>query len=34
MDPHGLTWTNTFIHAQPGMNKAPDAFGMNIQLSV
>ena len=30
MDTHGLTWTNTFIHARPGMNKTPDAFGMTI----
>ena len=30
MDTHGLTWTNTFIHARPGMNKTPDAFGMKI----
>ena len=30
MDTHGLTWTNTFIHARPGMNKTPDAFGMII----
>ena len=21
MDTHGLTWTNTLIHARPGMNK-------------
>jgi len=30
MDAHGLTWTNTFIHARRGMNKTPDAFGMVI----
>ena len=30
MDTHGLTLTNTFIHAQLGMNKTPDAFGMKI----
>jgi len=24
MDPHGLTWTDTFIHARQGMNKIPD----------
>ena len=30
MDTHGLTWTNTFIHARRGMNKTPDAFGMTI----
>ena len=24
MDLHGLTWTDTFIHAQEGMNKIPD----------
>ena len=28
MDTHGLTWTNTFIHARQGMNKTPDASGM------
>ena len=31
MDTHGLTWTNTFIHARLGMNKAPDAFGMTTR---
>ena len=30
MDTHGRTWTNTFIHARPGMNETPDAFGMTI----
>ena len=30
MDTHGLTWTNTFIHARSGMNKTPDAFDMTI----
>ena len=24
MDTHGLTWTNTFIHAQSDMNKTSD----------
>ena len=30
MDTHRLTWTNTFIHARPGMHKTIDAFGMTI----
>ncbi len=30
MDARGFTWTNTFVHARPGMNKKPDAFGVTI----
>ena len=30
MDPHELTWTNSFIHTRPGMNKTLYAFGMVI----
>ena len=30
MDTHGLTWTNTFIHARLGMKKTPDTFGITI----